>query len=313
MNHEAAVELLAEYARGTLGGAHRAAMETHLASCDECSGVVSLHQAIEREAGEFGPALFGSHLTPDALVALALSGASAPSADAAAMHAHIRACPPCAREWQVTQRAHREARLPWWQRALPRRLAPEAFALRVLAPACAVLLVALSLPAYRGLVEFPALEREKGRVAAEAQDLRARTEALQRDLDAARRRGGEARPFAGGVNVLVLAPATRDVPPAPPVLHLRAGQDVQPIVLGCKFSNEDAETRRIVLTIAREGETKPVWRYEARAADMWDPVNRLVAVLVPARVLTPGRYELVLVDAKSAATLYAASFVVARG
>jgi putative zinc finger protein len=91
------------YAAGTLGADESAALEAHLASCEECRALLALARGFRRLApATADPALF-EHVQAQRLVEFA-EDPSALEPDARRfITAHIRTCPPCAEALEILE------------------------------------------------------------------------------------------------------------------------------------------------------------------------------------------------------------------
>jgi hypothetical protein len=207
--------------------------------------------------------------------------------------AHVRGCRSCREDVELM----REAAAPSWRRFLRARFGDRVWGVRALQPAFAILAILLAYPAWLGLVQYPR-ERAASEQRQQEMETRLQTEAQARSATATLLRGG-------GISALVLRGATRGED-AVPVLRLRSGQPLQPVLLDAALPPGRV---RVSLIRGPEGE---VWSAEGEREEFWDEANGLVGLLIPADALTPGEFRLELRSAADATPFFTGRFRVVR-
>lgn len=298
MEHDSARELLAELATGRLENEVAADVRAHAEGCDDCALTLRLAQTLRREVRESGSSFLTSHPLSIDLADCALDAAGQSAETQAAIDAHVAMCPACAEEL-----AHARA-VAGAPLEAPVLAGPSRWRATMPLAAAAVAVLALSLPAYRGLVELPRVEQEAHttaeRLAADNQRL---SEQLQhRDTSG---------PAGGPARLLYLGDPVRGEGDAVPALRPTAGAALVPIVIAADLTRDGMVTPATTLTvrIARAG--NEVWRADTRLADIWDGDAHIASLLVPAVALPPATYTL-RVDTAAGAPLYRTTFVIAR-
>jgi hypothetical protein len=275
LDHETASPQIADLAAGRLGRERAESVRAHVATCEECRGALAGAEALRAEAEAGGAALFTPHPESDELACYAVNPEELTTPALAALGAHARACPTCARE-VATARA---ARATAWRRTLPGWLARpgEGIGLAWLRPALAAAALALVYPAYLGLFELP---RERERATREIASAR---EHAQPPLPA------PTAPWSGAAKALVLAGPERGASTLPRV-RLEPGQPYLPVMLSTE-PGVLPPSGPVQVTVTRSnGEV--AWRASAEIGVLWDVRNRVASVLVPGAALPPGDYEL---------------------
>jgi len=155
LDHEEAKTLLSDYVMGELSSEEAAALKEHTSDCQECREILTSMGIVKQELQVHGPVLFEPHPDAESLVDFALEGQSLTTEDLAAIGAHVRACPTCREEVDVTRRAYAHPQ-KWWRKLVSPFLVPSFMTTPAFQLVSAVLVLALAYPAYRGL------ERELG-------------------------------------------------------------------------------------------------------------------------------------------------------
>jgi hypothetical protein len=162
----------------------------------------------------------------------------------------------------------------------------------LLAPALAVLTVALLYPAYLGTVRYPAAMRERDRAAVTADSLRGIQGIMAREVAET---ASPLAPFDGRVGSLVLAGPSREARPSVPTVHRSADQRFVHFVIDDPVAAEARSSgRRVDARIVRVGEPRPVWHLEAEGASLWDEGLQAAGFVVLADRLPSGDYRLEL-------------------
>jgi Putative zinc-finger len=270
LDHEQAATRITDWVSERLSPAEAERVAEHVRSCVSCTAAAEAARALRVAARETGPRT--PHLDSVTLARYTLTPADLTVTEIAGCRAHLDECPDCARERDLV----RAANAPSWTRALAAWLAgaPEPRAL--LAPALAVIAVLLAVPAYQGLVTLP---RERARHEASV----VATPAVP-----------VMHPSAwagGGVETLMLEPATRGVTTTP-VVRLRPGQPAEPILFACDRPPGDSVTVRLTGT-----HDAVVWTHVTAVSEIWSAGHHVVSLLVPADALSPGEYRLELLSA----------------
>lgn len=101
--HDPVARLIPWYAAGTLGPGESAEVEAHLASCEECRGLLALARGFRRMAPETHEADLFGHIQAQRLAEFA-EDPSALEPDARRfITTHIRACAPCAEALEILE------------------------------------------------------------------------------------------------------------------------------------------------------------------------------------------------------------------
>lgn len=287
MDHEQATTLITDRARGKLDSGLSADLDSHLRGCVECQGALEASAALEAQIRSRGPEYLSPHPPAEDVAAYAVFPARLPTARLAAVALHVRACPICEVEASTARRSLSGA---WWRGFKASTLGAEPLPARaLLAPALAVLALALLYPAYLGTVRYPAALRERDQATVAVDSLRGIHETVRP------KSAPSIAPSAGGVASLVLAGPSRESRPAVPVIRLHADQPYLHVVIDHPSAAEARAARRpLEITIMRVGETTPIWRVEGNAASLWDEGLQAAGVVVPADRLPPGTYRLEL-------------------
>jgi anti-sigma factor RsiW len=311
-DHEEIAALLDEFAAGGLSPDAAERVGAHVAACEECRRAVETMRGLREEAAVHGEALLDGHPSADELADFALQpdGAAPPR-----LAAHVRACPTCAHEFTVTERARATAGLrsapAWWAR----RLAASAQGVwPALGPAFGVLALLLAYPAYQGLVRLPPVRASLESAAAQLETLRSGEAEARRSLAVAEGRERSLALWSGGVQVLYFSAARRGDEEVP-LLAMRPDQPFQPILVGEDLGNRAKwpADRRVLVTLRREADGSETWRHEAPVSELWDASNELIGLLVPASALQPGEHLLLLRAPPDVEPFYSARFRVAAG
>ncbi len=305
MDHRTATRMLTDFARGRLPETERADVQAHVDECPACTDFVAVAHLVREEAVTAGPGMFFSHPEPDALVRVALGLEASPD-----IAAHLDACPTCARESELTLQARSAGRIPWWEEWRQRWREAGAAPWRAAAMVATVAAIVLAVPVYRSASLMPTLRQNQARLLAERDEARARGDNLARQLEQVRAVPGQDTPAGGGINVLVLAGTTRDAIAETPRLAVRPGASVQPILAGFDLRHGGGLDRTVVLTVTPLRGGRGGWTHRCSAREIWDPVNQVVSVLVPAEALLPGNYEFSLREASATSPTYRAPFKV---
>lgn len=280
MEHDRAQDLMVSWVEGDLDPTQAEAVAAHADQCVSCREVRETMLAVSGLA-ERRPALFEPHPAASELVAFAVGDSA--GEDRLRLGAHVRACPTCTVEVDVTRHAWAgiAERSPLWGWS----------GLRIGALVVGAVIAALSYPAYLGLVRLPreharaALAERRGAEMRSAQEaLSARLGQLEARLD-----------WSGGAPLLFLSAGSRGGKGPAPGITLRDGQ---PFVQFAIATEVPAGVAAMELRILR-GETVTFTRTLA-TADAWDPQNHTVSVLLPSAGLLPGVYELELVASGNA-------------
>lgn len=116
MEHDATSVLLDDLAEGRLDPARRALAEAHVAGCPDCQAQLHVIKMLSGpEFRELAGALFDPHPSPEELVAYVLESDDLPAADRARIGRHVRVCPTCRVEADLTRRASWRSG-SWWRR-----------------------------------------------------------------------------------------------------------------------------------------------------------------------------------------------------
>ena len=288
VEHEQAAQVLPDYAEGALDPADADALERHVASCVECNENLSLLRRIGMEIAESGAAVFDDHPEGTRLVDYALVSPQLAEADLARIDAHVKSCPTCSREVASVRAAESWSR-SWWrgiEDLLRGVIAPAP--VPALASAFAALL--LVYPAYLGVVRLPVVARER----AEAIEALASREAWE----------------GGPIATLFLAASTRGEPDSHmPVLRLRPHQAFLPIQIDFDMSAWPAEQVAVV-TLRELNSPRQLWRHSGSAAEMWDPSDEAINLLLPADSLGAGTYAMEIAREGASTAEYSARFAV---
>jgi hypothetical protein len=290
MEHTDAHPLISDWARGRLDAAAARAVESHVRICHACAEAAEAAAGLDAESRRLAESP-SAHPSSDALARYVATPDEESTATLARVGAHLRDCDDCREDVTLM----REASSPAWWRALQSWFAVPGAPARLLQPALAIAAVVLAYPAWVGLVEYP-----RARVAAERRAIEAEARATA-EAEARARAATPVAPRGGGVAALVLRGATRGGD-AVPVLRLRAGQTLQPVLLDAALP-----AGRVVVTLVREPDTR-VWSIEGPREEFWDSANALAGLLVPAAVLTPGDYRLELASAAGASPFVTTRF-----
>jgi hypothetical protein len=303
MEHEEAQALIADRARGRLESALAAEVDKHLRKCDECRQTWEASTALETEIRSRGPEYLSPHPPADEVAAYAIYPDRLSAAQLGTIGLHVRACPICEAEVLTSRRALRGA---WWRGWRAGVFGTDPQPIRtLLAPALAVLAIALIYPAYIGTIRYPEAMRERDRARASADSLLA--------IGGGGPGGASSQlPPTGlpsdGIASLVLAGPSRGASPASPVVRKKAGQALLHVVIDhpaaaeARLSNQDLE-----ITIVAAGAAEPVWRVTAPAQTLWDEGLQAAGFVVPLELLAPGTYRLEL-RVESGAPAFRADF-----
>lgn len=272
MDHADAQRHVSDWARGRLDAARAREVAEHAKTCADCTAAAEAVARLEAEGRRLA-ADAAPHPSAETLARyVALPGESS-TLELARVGVHLRECATCREDTELA----RAAAAPAWWRAVQSWLAAPSAPLRTLQPALAVAVVLLAYPAWLGLVEYP-----RARAAAERPSPR-----LGPEVGAPANPVPATAPRGGGVSALVLRGATRGGDELP-VLWLRTGQLLQPVLVDATLTGT-----RVAVSLVREP-GGIVWDAAGPREEFWDPANSLFGLLVPAEVLTPGKYRLEL-------------------
>lgn len=318
MEHERVVPVLSDLLAGRLAPHEASESWTHVAACPECQGTLGAMHELRRAVAARGVALFEAHPSSQEIVRYAAEEDGLSLQNLAEIGLHVRECPECSREVDLTRRADAATRDT--ASGSPSRLGARFSGFRdfrierlwpVLAPSLAVALVLFAYPAYLGMAVLPRSERERENAARELASARTRESTLRAELESARGSPGPASDWGGGIRLLFLGGSKRGAQGLPRVV-LQPGQPYQPIAIDFDLA---AESRRrpppeveVVVRHVPAGEV--AWRHQAPASELWDPANQAVVVLVPAAKLTPAEYRLELRRSAEREPAYVARFLV---
>ena len=272
MDHEATSVLLSDWVTQRLSGNIAAEVAAHVENCTECRGIAESLVAVRGEVAEHGDTLWSPHPSSDDLAHFVSGGAALHTDVLARLGAHVHACPTCALE----ARLGRDAQTPSAWRSLRAWLPGASDRRAMTAVALGALAVVLAYPAYVGLVEYP---RERMHTL----DLERRARRTQFELAPA------AAPVEveGPAAVLVLEGASRGSREVVPSITLRSGQVALPVLIDAAPPSSDP-----VELVLRDASGKARWRMTARGADLWDPNQHVLSLLIPVSALTAGEFGL---------------------
>lgn len=293
MDHEKASQILMLYASGEIAGEAAAALEAHVAICQECQTVLDTHRRVAREVAEHGEALFTDHPDSDALVRFALGHGDLSAERSAAIEAHIGACPTCALEASYARdvlaergAVRRSDRL----RTMTGRRFVEAVA--------AAALLAMLYPAYLGVVKLPALRRAQASARAEITDLQQTASRLRKDVaesERARQALAAQADWSGGASFAFLTGPYRGSDGALSEVTLQPGQPFLTILVdldgsGISTRKEAPPVRARLLDLQQD---RVVWQDSAlQLFPLVDPVTRVIGLMLPTADLAAGAYRL---------------------
>jgi hypothetical protein len=285
MDHREAMRLVSDWARGRLDAASAREVDAHVRECRECQEAAEAAAGLETASRRVEPAS-DAHPSSDALARYVEMPDAESIAALAHTGAHVRACRSCREDVELM----REAAAPSWRRFLRTWFGDRVWGVRALQPAFAILAVLLAYPAWLGLVEYP---RER----ATSEQRLAEAEALLR---------AETRPLrGGGISALVLRGATRGEDVVP-VLRLRRGQPLQPVLLDAALP-----PGRVRVSLIREPAGE-VWSAEGEREEFWDEANGVVGLLFPADAFEAGEFRIELRAAEDSPPFFTGRFRVAR-
>jgi len=286
MNHQETSALLHDLDIERLDARTRAAVESHLATCEECMELADVYRALRAAAMPDGAV----HPSSDDVVTLAMHPEDLAESRRADLESHLTICERCAAEVRRVRtieagddRTRGMSRHPGESSTgrSTRRTSPTPWLLA----AAAILVAILVYPAYLGLVRLPDLEQRSDQAARRVDDLTAEIAALtsgRRQLEA----------YAGRVDLTVLSSSHRgsaerqrvEVEPDSSFVLL-AFELLVPRAVGA-----DQRVRFELFSDAGEA----VWFTESTAGDTRDDVKsgRVVALVVPVAGLSSGDYEL---------------------
>jgi hypothetical protein len=267
MTHDSAVVLLPEYLEGRLGERERVAVAAHCVACDECRDLTDTYGAIAASLRGRAAAASEDHPTSDRIVAFAIGPGNLETEVSAAIVAHLRGCPDCAREVETTRQADERTRARF-------RLVPGTRLVRMwggwspnfrAALAAMIVLVVLGYPAYLGLTRLPWT----------AEELR------------------EATRWSGPIDLIVLDSAERGDGPLD-TLTIASGQPYVLVGVLPPLPAAAAGVDRFRFTI-EPGPGEVIWAAEVTASEIRTRLDSsgVISFPVPAAILRPGRYELV--------------------
>lgn len=286
LTHNEARLVLTEYAHGRLDSQGAHALEGHVAACVECRGALAALRALERELAEHGEAALSEHPVPEKLVRFAVNSSRIAVPELARLAAHVRACPTCEREVELTRGAD-AWRAPWWRSFARAWQEAQAGPWGMLAPAMAVIALVLAWPAWLGVRELPNVRRAQETATHDAAQLQREVVSLREVVQA----NDAAASWSGGARALAFPALRRGVPPEPPELRVVPGQPHVPVYVA--FDPRDAgDPAALAIVILRAGTPGEVFQLEGAAADLWDPAVQGLSLLLPARVLEPGDFRL---------------------
>jgi hypothetical protein len=275
-NHPIAT-LIPWYVSGTLGSDDRRLVEEHLPTCDRCRSFVEDARQLEG-LGRLEPDLLLGHVQAQHLEQFAMNRGELDPELASWIESHVDGCEACAGAVAVLRRSVRNE----GARATGATSPDESFlaslwqlATRtVLHPAAAIaylVLVMLSIPAYRSLTRLP---RMQGRV-----------EALEQRLDGL-------RDWGGVIDLPVVTSPLRGEA-ADLVVTRTADQPVLGLGVTFEVPEQVAESSRLVITI-RADSRAGLWSEELGAGTARRHLREtgLVTLLIPADRVQPGRYRL---------------------
>ncbi len=297
MEHDSARELLAEAATGRLDAGTAAAVQAHASACDECALTLRLAGTLQRAVREQGPGFLTTHPTSTALASRALAAEEQDPSARAAIDAHVAICPACAEDL-----AHARAMASAPLQA-PVLAGPSRWRATMPLAAAAVAVLALSLPAYRGLVELPRVQHEQQ---TETQRLTADNQRLADQL----RQRNTTPPAGGASRLLFLSDPVRGDGGTTPTLRPTPGASVVPVVIAADLTQGGSVSPRAAITVRVSRDGSEVWRTDTHLDAIWDDGAHIASLLVPAAVLAPATYELHVTTA-TGTTLYRTAFVIA--
>lgn len=95
--------LIPWYAAGTLGAEESAAVEAHLAGCDDCRALLALARGFRRLAPATGDAALYDHIQAQRLAEFAEDPALLEPDARRSITSHVRDCPPCAEALEILE------------------------------------------------------------------------------------------------------------------------------------------------------------------------------------------------------------------
>lgn len=271
MNHETAVEHLLDRHGKELDEQTRAAVEAHLAGCEECGAVSQMLQVLH--AGfQHDPEEVGHHPSSDEIVAVAVDPGSLDRENRETVEAHLSTCVSCRRE-VASVRGAAESRSP----SLPARLRVRSRP-AYLALAASLLIVVLGYPAYLGITRLPRMTD--------------RVEELQQEIA----RVNRSLLWSGAVGLQYVTSPRRDEHGWTDV-ELDADQPflVLGIDMGVPRAVSDADTLQLLL-VGHDGQAVATVQLAVGEARRQIRETGIVTMVVSTSILPPDRYELRVVN-----------------
>ncbi len=307
MRHEDAVLLLPDMPRGKLDRIVAADLTDHLATCQECRGLLEMYDLLSRHLRLEAAATARAHPSSPQIVTHALRAAPVETEELVRTAAHLRHCPDCSKEVDAIQRAE-EAHQRRPSSLLARFLRA---AIDVRRPGLAATLAAgivvalLGYPAFLGIYRLPLTAGQAEQLRSE--QMRSRSEsdsrivALISSYERKLEEVGRSNVPVGAVEIHLLPGGARGgaIREGPTISADQAG-----ILLAVAPSSQvvarDAERYRFEILSG----TTMAWSWEMTGGEIrrfLRSAQGAVILSVPAASLPPGRYQVRLVRAGSPA------------
>lgn len=304
MDHETASELLDQYRAGELDPERRAALDAHLAVCDECRGTLSADHALAAATSR------AVHPSSAEIVAFATSSEQLDENERSILEDHLGGCDLCRAEVSTIRQVEASlSRQAGGGGASPavRRGRGRARPGRLLLIA-AVLVLALAYPAYLGMFRLPAVVRQIGELRQENAGL----EQAVSDLEVRIGRADDAARWRGSTPLQILLGAQRDQASAPAIRQTLPitllGIDTGPLV-----GVEEGDKLLVEISATEAGQVIKLALAGADAKRQLAAAG-VITLIVPAEDLPPGQYRLrvVLANRPDEPEIYATRFQVAE-
>jgi hypothetical protein len=296
--HETIAGLIPWFLNGTLSPEDRRRVEDHLLSCEECRALLEEARAMEL-AGREDQAELLDHVQAQHLESYAVAPGSVPPDLAGWIRQHLDGCDVCRDAHRILERSVSGRSAIDGARERPAGESASIWSLLTrtvfhpVAAAAYLLILAVVVPVYRGVVHLPDVERRVG--------------AVERELEQAKRWGG-------AVDLPVLSSALRgenDVA----TLVSEEGQPVLPIGAEFELPGDLDRSKPLRFTV-RSDTVEIVWSREIPVPQVLRNLDDagIVTLLLPAAAVSPGRYRLTVdrIDRPASRPILDASFRIER-
>jgi len=300
MQHEKVQALLDEYNAGVLAEDMVTEVKSHLALCDDCRQTLMMIKELGDLVAVHGQALFDEHPNAEELVALVEHDDSVDQIRLAQIRIHLRICPTCRRELELTQQAYVRLRNP------VQRLRG-AFEHPVMPWAIAAGIIFLM-----ALVGKLTIDSATENLLAENRNLIERVLVAEKQVDIVRESLVSLADWSGALTTLFVTTPHREGVGDSVQIALQVGQPYLPVLFDFEPGITAEQEEPLEVRLIHVDDEQTVWRIQGTTQDWWDPLTRVLSLSIPVSGLKETTYRLELMGLNSSLLLRGLEFRLIR-